>query len=358
MLFFASLILYLNFDCYQNLKQILEIIKNIINIKYCNSLSIYYIRELTLLNFNISNLYGGIYYKFSGNDRNEFENFVKNSFGDLFYENQVSITEIFSSNFAPSKITEQNLTDTIFNAKYLIDNNTGTINVAVFANIIQYNTVFFNLVSSFAPIEQNHPDLYNYIYNSFNNYRKTILLLYDKYYLELNIKKYYIKFGIYGASSVIFIIIFIGCYFVVISFISGDKRRMNYIQVFYDINTNSIKDLISKCEKFLDKLNKNENRNTDENIEENAEEKKNLIKNKKMVKSLKNDKQNKNQMILSLNTKFFIFFYLFFMFILFVFFPCFIYFVYNISNKSIKYSFFFYKINEFHSDFIRFIQCI
>ena len=126
MLFFGGLILYLNLDCYNNLKQILKIIKNIIIIKYCNTLSIYYIRELTLLNFNISNLYGGVYYSFSGNNRNEYENFVKNSFGDLFYENQVSMTEIFSSNYAPSKATQLNLTDTIFNSKYLIDNNIGT----------------------------------------------------------------------------------------------------------------------------------------------------------------------------------------------------------------------------------------
>lgn len=60
---------------------------------------------------------------------------------------------------------------------------------------------------------------------------------------------------------------------------------MNYIQVFYDINTNSIKELISKCEKFINKLNKNENKTIDEFIEENAEEKIILIKNKKMINS-------------------------------------------------------------------------
>ena len=355
-LFSGILILILNFYGYKNIKQILIIIKNIINIKYCNALSIYYIRELTLLNFNVTNLHGGIYYKFSGNDRNEFENFIKNSFGDLFHENQVSVTELFSSNFAPSKATEQNLTDTIINANYLIDNNFGTINVAVFANIMQYNTVFYNLVSSFTPIEQNHPDLYNYIYNSFNSYRKTILLLYEKYNLELYIKKKFIKIGIYGTSSLLFIIIVIGCYFIVLSFISGDKRRMNYIQVFYDINTNSIKELISKCEKFINKLNKNENKTIDEFIEENAEEKIILIKNKKMInskrKTLRNDEQNRNQVKLSLNTKIFISFYLFFMLILISFFPCFIYYIYNICNKSIKYSYFLLRINKFHSNIL------
>ena len=356
MLFFAILILLLNLFYYKNIKQILMIIKNIIKIKYCNALSIYYIRELTLLNFNVSNLYGGIYDKFSGNDRNEYKNFVKNSFGDLFYENQVSMTEIFSSNFAPSKSTEKNLTDTIFNSKYIIDHNTGTINVAAFANIIQYSAVFYNLASSFAPIEQNHPDLYNYIYNSFNNYRKTILLLYDKYNIELNIQKTYIKFFIYILSCLIFIIIIIGCNFVVFSFISGDKRRMNYIQVFYDINTNSIKDLISKCERFLDKLNKNENKNIDEYTEESNEDKIKLLKSKKMMtsknKSLINNEQNKNQITISTNTKIFILFYLLFMLILYSFFPYFIYYIYNICNKSIKYSSFFMRFNKFHSNIL------
>jgi len=356
MLFFGILILIFNLSCYKSVKQILMIIKNIINIKYCNALSIYYVRELTLLNFNVSNLYGGIYYKFSGNDRDEYENFIKNSFGDLFYESQVSMTEIFSSNYDPSKKTEQNLTDTMFNAKYLIENNTGTITLAAFANIIQYNTVFYNLASSFTPIEQNHPDLYNYIHNSFNNYRKTILLLYEKYNIELNNQKSLVKITMFGASSLIFVIIIIGCHFVVSSFISGDKRRMSYIQVFYDINTNSIKDLISNCEKFLDKLNKNGNKNLDEFTEENVEDAFNLMKNKKLVnsksKTLTNKDQNKNQIIILTNIKIFILFYLFFTFILYSFFPFFIYYIFNICQKSIAYSSFFLRCNQFHSNIL------
>jgi hypothetical protein len=131
---------------------------------------------------------------------------------------------------------------------------------------------------------------------------------------------------------------------------------MNYIQVFYDIKTNSIKDLISKCENFLDKLNKNENRNLDEYIEENGEEKINLLKNKNIKssksKTLKNNELNKNQIIISTNTKIFIFFYLLFMFVLYTFFPYFIYLIFNICNESIKYSSFFLKINKFHSNIL------
>ena len=355
-LILGSLTLYICFRFHRNIQKILLIIKNIIKIKYCNTLSIYYIRELTLLNFNVTNIDGGIYHAFPGNDRNEYETLIKNNFGNLFFENQLCIMQILSSNYVPSTITQKNLSETIFNSKYIIENNTGTINVAVLSTLIQYNAAFYSLSSCSTPIEQNHPDLYNYIYNSFNNYRYVILLLNEKFNIELEIEKVYITYNFYIFSIAAFFIIVIGSFYVVKSFISGAMRRINYMQVFYDINVGSIKILIDNCEKLLNKLKKDESNIIDDYTEESIEEKKSLIKNKKNVdkknEDLINEEEEKNKFVISRNNKIFIFFYLLFIFILYFFFPFFFYNIYNIINLALKYSSFFTRLNGFHSNIL------
>ena len=341
---------------HRNIQKILLIIKNIVKIKYCNTLSIYYIRELTLLNFNISNIDGGIYHVFPGYNRNKYEALIKNNFRNLFFENQLCIMQILSSNYIPSKITQKNLSETIFNSKYIIENNTGTINVAVLSTLIQYNAAFYSLSSCTTPIEQNHPDLYNYIYNSFNNYRNVILILKEKFNIELEIEKVYIIYSFYAFSIVAFIIIVIGSFYVVKSFISGAKRRINYMQVFYDINAGSIKILIDNCEKLLNKLRKDESKILDDYTEESVEANKSLIKNKKNIDKrnpgLINEEQGKNKFIISRNNKIFIFFYLTFMLILYALFPYFFYNIFRIINLALDYSSFFTRLNSFHSNIL------
>ena len=92
------------------------------------------------------------------------------------------------------------------------------------------------------------------------------MILKEKFNIELEIQKVYILYNFYIFSIVAFIIIVIGSFYVVKSFISGAKRRINYMQVFYDINAGSIKILIDNCEKLLNKLRKDENKILDKNF--------------------------------------------------------------------------------------------
>ena len=350
------LTLFICFHFHENIQAILLIIKNIIKIKYCNTLSIYYIREITLLNFNITNIEGGIYYNFPAKDRDEYETLIRIYFSNLFFENQLCIMQILSSSFNPSKVTQKNLSETIFYSKYIIENNIGTIDVSALSTLIQYNAAFYSLASSSTKIEQDHPDLYNYIYNSFNNYRDVILLLKEKYNLELEIQKIYIKYIFYFISIVAFLITAIGSFFVVKSFISGAQRRINYMQVFYDINAVSIKLLIDNCEKLLSKLKKDENNTIDDYTEDSIEAKKSLIKNKKNADKknigLINEEEGKNKFIISRNNKIFIFFYILLISILYSVFPYFFYNIYKIIKLALNYSIFFTRLNSFHSNIL------
>ena len=59
MIILPIIILVLNLFFYDKLKDILELVKNIFNAQCCHDYSIYFVRELTLINFNVSNIKGG-----------------------------------------------------------------------------------------------------------------------------------------------------------------------------------------------------------------------------------------------------------------------------------------------------------
>ena len=360
LIIFAGLILYLNIYYLREIRNILQIIKNIINIKYTNSFGLYYVRELTLVNYNTKEINSN-YTEFPAKNRTAYIALIGGKLMDLFLESQTCIKQILSSDYSPSKDTKTNLTETILSANYLLNNNYGSIDADILSILVQYNTALYNLASSYVPIEENHPDLYNYMHNGFNNYEKAMNILIDKFNKELYNQKKYILIIII-LSLIIFLIVFvIFSILMTLSYISSAKRRVNYMQVFYDISIDSIRTLMSNCELLMEKLKKSGGKKEEEELDESAEENKSIRKNQQKEISSRNipminNNDNKNNTSLSKSSKVFIFFYLLFMAILYSFFPYSCVTLYNISNKSIIYSDFFSKLNGFHSNFIEFFN--
>ena len=102
LILFAGLNLFISLNFFNKINQILAILKNLTFIKYCNSIGIYYIRELTLLGFNISNI-NGIYREIPAKNRTNYTIKIRNLLTDLFIESQEHLKEILSSDFTPSK---------------------------------------------------------------------------------------------------------------------------------------------------------------------------------------------------------------------------------------------------------------
>ena len=352
---FAVLILYLNLYFFREIKNILEIIKNITYIKYTNSFGLYYIRELTLVNYDTKEINSN-YTEFPAKNRTAYIYLISSKLMDLFIESQTCLKQILSSDFSPSKDTKLSLTETILNVKYMLDKNYGGIDSDIFSILLQYNTALYNIASSYVPIEENHPDLYNYMCNGYNNYEKAINIFIEKFNNELNRQKKYILI-IMILCPIIFLIVFvIFCILMTQSYISSAKRRVDYMEVFFDISIDSIKDLMSNCEILMEKLKKNSGKKEEE-LDESIEENKSIKKNKQMEISSRNvpminNHDNKNNTSLSISSKVFIFFYLLLMAMLYLFFPYTCITLYNISKKSTIYSEFFAKINEFHSSII------
>ena len=357
---FAGLILYINLYYFKKIINILQIIKNITNMKYNISFGLYYVRELTLVNYDTKEINSN-YIKFPAKNKTAYISLMRSKLMDLFLESQTCIKQILSSNYSPAKDTKGNLTETILSAKYFLNKNYGSIDSDILLILVQYNTALYNLASSMVPIEENHPELYNYIHNGFNNYEKAMIILIETFNNELNKQKKYILIIIILCQIIFLIVFVIFCVLMSLSYISAAKRRVNYMQVFYDINIDSIKELMLNCELLMEKLKKNGGKKEEEDFDENVEENKSIRKNQKMTISSRNvpminNHENKNNISLSKSSKIFIFFYLLFMAILYSYFPLACITLYNISTKSIIYSEFFAKLNEFHSNILNFFN--
>ena len=251
------------------INQVLTLIKNTLIIKYCSQISIYYLRELTLLNFNIEEIKGGKYENFPDNSEEEYEELILDEIVKLFVENQLSMKNIYSSSISLSKSSSKTLSESRIIIK-MSNNPKIEMNYDILTSLMQYNCAFYNFASSTYNIAQNHTDIFNFIYNNLNGYKKVLNILLDIYSSELNI--------ILKAINIIVIILaisfLIGFTFLFILllklFLASIKRRGNYMEVFYGMNENILKALINNCENLINKLKSSEEQKyyEDETMEE------------------------------------------------------------------------------------------
>ena len=257
-------------------------------IKYNEAVSVYYVRELTLLNFNIPGIKGGEYNNFPGKNKKKYIDLIKTKLKELFLECQSLVKRLFSTTINLSENSQKIMSKTIFDIK-INKNNNNIINSDILSSLLQFNNAFYSLAFSSLPVEQNHTDVFNYIYNNFNNYRNGIEELLKLYGSDYNYKKKEIKIKIIiilvGLFIVFMIVYIIGVKF----FLSANQKRVNYINIFYNINSEALKNVISESIILLKKIKESQDKNFyEENDIENSFEK---------SKSLSINKNNNNNKI-------------------------------------------------------------
>ena len=338
---------------YSKLKQLLNLVKNIIEIKYCDRMSVFYVGESTLLNYKMNKIVGGTFHNYPSNQNNkeEYIAYMRKKIKDSFINNQFALQSLLSNNLKLSKNTTQFLSNTILTTDYIMnDGHIEYISGDIFTTLMQYNSAFYNLATSPLYLEQNHTDILNFIHNSFNDYARGINLLIQIYYYEMAFQAKNMKiFWIIGL--VIFFLIYLLIYFVILNcFISSNKVSSNYFDVFYGIDEKILRKLISKCEILFKKLNSSNLNNEEENSIES-------FYNKEKYSDIKNN-NNKNANIftdkkveIKLNEKIinFIIFFGIFQIITFFYFIFICIFFINIINKAILISQYLYRTQNFHS---------
>ena len=254
MISFCILIIYLDLKYLGSIKNDLNIIKYTIFISYYSHISIYYLRELTLLNFNVSEIEGGEYVNIPSKNKKEYINLIKDQLSKLFIENQKAMKILYSTSSLSLNKKSIKILDEYSVVVKMSNYKKINMNYDILTALMQYSGAFYNFVSSTTPIAQNHSDVYNYIYNNLNGYKEGINVLIDIVSNELELLKKEILYVFLILEFVIFIIFIILYINTILNFLSAIKLRGNYMKVFYGINEFILKKTISNCENLLNKL--------------------------------------------------------------------------------------------------------
>ena len=364
----SCIFLYFEINSYLDSNTILSIIKRIIAIKYCNKIGMYFIRELTLLNMIDTGIKGGQYLIIPASNRTEYLSIIQKNILELFIESQSEMTEFIGTSFSISKKSHLFLTQTNLITRLSDSNLTSTfIENNILVTLVQLNSAFYNLASSTNPVEQNHPDLFNYIYNLLNNFGIAINILIDTYRkeLDLNSESYQIKLKI---QLIIYFAIFLITYIIALLLYSKVvQRKKNYINVFLNINFDFISYSINKCEQFINKFKlSEETKNQEEVIDDSNDEKASLIQssshlndsniNIKRKSFYKNYNKSKKKFKFSNDLIFKIFFGIFLLIIYIYYYIYGFYYFFNLKKRAYNISKFYYHLQHYHLNIIEYFN--
>ena len=230
----------------------IDVVKKTISIKYCSYISFYYLRELTLINFDMGGVItGGDYTEYMANSKEEILDYIREELMSLFIENQSSLKIIYSTSVVLSNTSATFLKKTNLKIKMSFDFEIKNI---ILISLMQYNGAFNNLATSTTTIKQNHPDIILFLYNSLNGYKEGINHLIRLYSLEFGTYLKIIKIIVIVAAIIIFILTVLIYVLVLINFLGAIKKRGNYMKIFYGLNESILKILIINCENLMNKL--------------------------------------------------------------------------------------------------------
>jgi len=338
-------------------KDCLNIIKNAMVIKYCSHISTYYLRELTLLNFDMNEIEGGEYWNIPDNSKDNYVNLIKEELTKLLIENQSSMKIVFSSSLSLSDNAIKNISETIINLK-MLSYPKKDIKFDIYTSLMQYNSAFYNLASSAPDIKQNLTDLYNYIYNSLNGYKTAINILIDLYENELELYGYNINI----IANITFILLIICCFmadFVILKTSkSAIETREKYMKVFYGINENILNMLIFNCESLIKRLKSSEEQryHEEETLYESINDKMTFKKNQSNKQLLQNLNLNyDDNKIENRDCTYSILFISFFLMFSIISYANFVFnseYILNLSRKTITISKIWFKLQNYHIELI------
>jgi hypothetical protein len=220
-------------------------------------MGIYYIREMTVLNLNSSNI---LYQNFPSfhNNRTVYIQNISDNLKETFFLGHYYMETMMGVHLDLSPNNSFHLNTKPFKTQIEYDiNKTRIVTSSLSIAIVQTYSYFYNLILSDF-ISYNSTEVRNFMYNAMNNVAIGMENIVKIYFDEIKKKqKKYITTIIiyYVAFLIIYIFIFI---LMTISYFKIIQRKNSYISVFYDISLTFIKTSMIKCEKFLRKINPNE----------------------------------------------------------------------------------------------------
>ena len=341
---------------YSSIKELYSLIKNSLYMKNANLISIYYIRELTLLNIRLEGINRSEYLKFPDKKKEKYISLIEEYLIDLFKISQTLMKKIFSTSLSMSVNSTKFINNTKFNIELLGFNySSGYTYSDIYTSLMQYNNAFYNIVFGKIYYEFQN-DIIDFIYNSFNNYGKLFNLLINIYNYELESQEKKLKKILIIFLIILFLIFIIIHILSIKYFRASNLMRINYIEVFYSINENILRIEVGNCLKLIKKYetskNKLKNYSDDNEEQENSleDQGKNIKYNYYNIydNQNNNNEYNSNEKALSYVNRLFFIFSGFFMIFIYGYFILTSIYTYKLLQKKIKMSHFSNNILTFH----------
>ena len=254
--------------------------------------AVYYLRELTLVNFvPPKNKINDSYIKYTeySDNKTKYRSFLKDKIYNI-YKYSHSLTEsLISVNIELSNnvkdLPENNFT--IFILKN--DLSIYFISTSYIISLVQLSSALNKLVTENILIQQNSTDVYIFKFNYLNKVSERIISLIEVYINDINLKIKKIKKTIFIGSNITFVIFMIIFIIISISYKSIVIKKTSYIEGFYRIKLDLIKQSIENCEFFIYTLKK---QNKDEFVKENSSfnDDEEYNNNKKEFKKIENNR--------------------------------------------------------------------
>jgi len=244
--------IYLDTIYLNKINKNIDVVKKTISVKYCSYISVYFLRELSLINFDMADvIQGGDYSEFMANSKDEILSYIREELMNLFIENQSSLKTIYSTTVKLSNASATFLSKTSLKIKMSQDFEIKNI---ILISLMQYNGAFNNLATSTTDIKQDHPDLALFLYNSLNGYKEGINHVNHLYSKEFGTYLRVIILIVILAGVAIFIFTVLIYILILINFLAAIKKRGKYMKIFYGLNESILKIIIINCENLMNKL--------------------------------------------------------------------------------------------------------
>ena len=250
-----------------NFKNYIELICYSSELRLFYNAAVYYLRELTLVNFvppknKINDSY--IKYPEYSYNKTKYRRSLKDKIYNI-YNYSHSLTESLISANIDFLNNAKNYSENNFTI-FILKNDLSVycISTSYSISLVQLSSALNNLVSDNIIIQQNSTDVYIFIYNYLNKIGERIKSLIEIYIDQINLKIKDIKKTVFIGSILAFITFVIILIIISISYKSIIIKKTSYIEGFYRIKLDLIKQSIENCEFFIYTLKK---QNNDKNYE-------------------------------------------------------------------------------------------
>ena len=253
---------------YKKLRDCLFLIILSTNLKYYTNYGIYFIRESILC--SISNNITDGNYIVPDEDYELYKNNITESAKNIFTKCNQILEDIIGSDYEFCDNTLYILTEKPFYIEIFFNSKKRNITTTFQTSLIQIYSSLCNLLVNLDNLPIDHPNIYNFIHNSFNNLGEGLNTQTELFINELILRNKYIRIYIVLIICIYLLIHILLNYMICCSYSSIILKKSSYIAVFYGIGLSLIKSSIKKCEFFINKINQNDDINKANDFDEEA----------------------------------------------------------------------------------------